>query len=91
MLGCYENFKIAAFFALSREEEFSALPSKNKVADENTPSQRRQQKNEHPNNHLVLLAFSGPNIINKSFQRSELSKAFLKIMLLTKQKMIKIF
>ena len=42
--GCSKNdslLKIAAFYALfNREEEFNALPSKTKVADEKSPGQR---------------------------------------------------
>ena len=33
--------KIAAFYALDREEELSALSSKNKVVDEKTPGHRQ--------------------------------------------------
>ena len=53
-------FQIAAFYALDREKEFSAMSSKNKVVDEKTPNFLKQQAFlEHPNIYFGSFYLSG--------------------------------
>ena len=66
-MRCYKNAwflkKNGLHLFFSREEEFSTLPSKNKVADEKAAAQRQQSCKkhpflEHPKKRFSLLVFS---------------------------------